>query len=171
MMKKLSAKLAVILSFIMVLALCMTACSGSDNKESGSGSSATAASGSSAEAEPAPAAFTGDKYVSDDSELSASNLPENYVPVPYDTFVVGYKFLVDEATTSSTYDEIAALFGDDGIRMDGIEYGDYSYYIWYSDKQYAGDTNIYVLVTFKAKDNTLTYFAYSSIGILPEDVR
>ena len=74
-------------------------------------------------------------------------------------------------TQSSTYEDVAAAFGAEGIHMVGIQYEGYAYYAWYSDKDYTRDTKIHVLVVFKVKDDgKLTYYAYSSLGIMFTDV-
>ena len=73
-------------------------------------------------------------------------------------------------TQSSTYEDVAAAFGAEGIRMAGIQYEGYAYYSWYADRDYTRTTKIHVLVTFKVKDETLTYSAYSSEGIMFTDV-
>ena len=74
-------------------------------------------------------------------------------------------------TQSSTYEDVAAAFGAEGIRMAGIQYEGYAYYSWYSDRDYTRSTKIHVLVTFKAKDGDLIYYAYSAMGITPQDVK
>ncbi|MBQ9511607.1 MAG: hypothetical protein IJR58_00270, partial [Lachnospiraceae bacterium] len=60
---------------------------------------------------------------------------------------------------------------DDGIRMNGIVYAGYAYYGWYADKDYLSDTKVHVLVTFKEVNGKLSYYANSSVGITPQDVR
>ena len=74
-------------------------------------------------------------------------------------------------TQTSTYEDVANAFGAEGIQMVGIQYEGYAYYSWYSDKDYTPSTKIHVLVTFKAKDGDLTYYAYSSEGITFMDVK
>ena len=149
-------KTIVLIMCVAMLALCLAACGGSNGSSGGS------------------ASFTGDKYVNDGSDFSidTADLPENYTCVPDEQFTAGFTSLVDGTiTTSSTYADVAAAFGDDGIRMDGIQYEGYGYYSWYSDKDYLSDTKVNVLVTFKDDNGKLTYFAYSSNGITPQDVK
>ena len=175
-MRKINTKLSLAICVILVLALCLQACGGSGSSNSGSASTGTASASAAASAETeqtsaAPAGFTGDKYVFDGSQIATADLPDGYTPVPFDKFKEGFKFLADDASTSSTYNDVAEAFGDDGIRMDGMEYEGYGYYVWYSDEEYTGDTNVNVLVTFKNTGGNLTYYTYTSYGILPEDVR
>ncbi len=172
-MNKTRAKLPLILAVILAAALFLPACGGGSSDSSNSGSAGTAAassvSGTSKEAEPASAAYTGDKYVFDGETLTNSDLPENYTPIPYDTFVEGFRFVVKDGA-SATYEDIAEAFGDDGIRMDGMTYEGYAYYSWVSDKDYTDSSNVNVLITFKANGDALTYYSYTSYGIFSEDV-
>ena len=128
----------------------------------------------SAEKEDGSVEITGEKYVDGGNSfaIKTADLPANYTCIPYDRFVAGFKCFVDGTiTTASTYEDVAKAFGDDGIRMTGIVYEGYAYYGWYSDKDYTSDTKVYVLVTFKTKDGALTYYAYSAMGITPQDVK
>lgn len=154
-MNKKALKQIVLILCVAMLALCLAACGGGGDGGSSGGS----------------AGFTGDKYVNDGSDFSikTSDLPENYTLVPDDQFTAGFKSLVDGS--ASTYEDVAAAFGDDGIRMDGIVYEGYAYYGWYSDKDYLSDTKVNVLVTFKDDNGKLSYYAYSANGIAPQDVQ
>ena len=158
MSKKLRFTTAIIICLIIVAAVCLAGCS-----DGGSDSAEPASSGS---------AFTGDKYVSDaDGLLTVDEMPDGYEFVPNDKFEKAYLALVDGEVSS--YAEVAEAFGDDGIRMDGNTYGDgaYTFYSWYSDKDYVGDSKVSVFVTFKNDGDNLKFYAWSSNGILPEDVR
>ena len=156
MTKKTRIATAIIICLIVAAAICFAGCS-----DGASDSAAPASSGS---------AFTGDKYVSEEGGLlETSQMPDGYEFVPNDKFEAAFKALVDG--TVSSYAEVAEAFGDDGIRMDGNDYPGYTYYCWYSDKDYVGDMKISVYVTFKGEGNNLKYYAYSSNGILPEDVK
>ena len=122
----------------------------------------------------AAAAGAGEGYVYEGTSFSikTEELPTNYPCLPEDKFVAGFKSLVDGTiTTASTYEDVAKAFGDEGIRMAGIQYEGYAYYSWYSEKDYTGGTKVHVLVTFKVKDGVPTYYAYSAEGITPQDVK
>ncbi|MBR0173433.1 MAG: hypothetical protein IJQ21_11670 [Lachnospiraceae bacterium] len=112
-----------------------------------------------------------DKYVNDgkDYAIKTQDLPSGYTPLPYDRFVEGYRAVLDGEVSS--YEEVANAFGDDGIHMRGIVYAGYAYYGWYADKDYLSDTKVHVLVTFKEVNGQLTYYANSTVGITPQDVR
>ena len=161
MKRKTRIATAIVVCLIVAAAICFAGCS--DGASDSAEPAGSADSGS---------AFTGDKYVSEaDGLLETSQMPDGYEFVPADKFREAFKALVDSEVSS--YAEVAEAFGDDGIRMDGNTYGDgdYVYYCWYSDEDYVGDMKVSVYVTFKNNDNGLKYFAYSSNGILPEDVR
>ncbi len=158
MTKKTRIATAIIVCLIVAAAICFAGCS-----DGGSDSTEPASSGS---------AFTGDKYVSEESGLLETDaMPDGYEFVPNDRFEKAYKALVDG--TVSSYAEVAEAFGDDGIRMDGNDYGDgeYTFYCWYSDKDYVGNMKVNVYVTFKGSGNDLKYYAYSSNGIMFDDVK
>lgn len=170
-MKKTFFKKISALCIVTALAVSMTACGGSSD-------STTAASGADPAATEAPAteaapsgSYSGDKYVNTgkDFTIKTADLPADYKTVPHDKFVQGFKAIVDGSATN--YNDIAAAFGDDGIRMDGIVYEGYSYYAWYSDKDAGADNKINVLVTFKNDGNNKVYYAYSSVGIDAKDVK
>lgn len=153
MNKKTASKLALILGLAVALVLCLAACGG----DGGSGGG--------------DAGFSGEKYVDEGSDfvISTENLPEGYACIPADQFKEGFKNLVN-ADTNTTYADVAAGFGDDGIKMAGIVYEGYAYYAWYSEEDYLSDSKTNVLVTFKDDNGKLTYYAYSSNGITPQDV-
>ena len=74
-------------------------------------------------------------------------------------------------TQPSTYEDVVQAFGAEGIQMAGIQVDGYTYYSWYSEKDYTSSTKVHVLVTFKIKDGVPTYYAYSAEGITPQDVK
>ena len=157
MTQKTTKRMALILCLVAALTICLTAC--------GSNPPTPASNNTS---------FTGEKYVNDGSDfaIKTADLPENYTCVPDEQFVAGFKSIVDGTiTTSSSYEDVAAAFGDDGIKMQGIAYEGYAYYTWYSDKDYTSDTKVNVLITFKVSGDKTTYYAYSSSGIAPQDVK
>ena len=133
---------------------------GTGNETDGTGSGAGSAQGAG-----------DDKYVNDgkDYAIKTHDLPSGYTPVPYDRFVEGYRAILDGGVSS--YEDAVNVFGDDGIRMNGIVYAGYAYYGWYADKDYLSDTKVHVLVTFKEVNGKLSYYANSSVGITPQDVR
>lgn len=124
----------------------------------------------------AAASFTGEKYVYNGSNgiIKTEEIPENYVCVPYDQFVSGFKSIImgGDVPAGSTYAEVAEAFGDDGIKMNvpGINYDGYVVYKWLSDKDWVS-SKVDVMVTFEVKGDDLIYYAYSSNGITPEDVK
>ena len=156
-MKKTTGKIALIVALLMLVTVCLTACGG-EKKE---------------EAAPAAEAYTGDKFVYEGSEMviKAADLPEGSA-IAYDTFVEGFKALaVDKTiTTSSTYADVAKAFGGEGIKMAGMAYEGYAYYSWYSDKDAGSDGKVGVLITFKDDGKALTYYAWTSSTITPDDV-
>jgi len=157
MMKKSTAKIALVLC-LMLLTVCLTACG----------------SGGSDEPAGKAAAFTGEKYIYEGSEyaIKTEEMPEGYPYIANDQFTAGFKAIVDGTiTTASAYSDVAKAFGDDGIKMAGIKYDGYAYYSWYSDKDYTSDTKVHVLVTFKVSGDKVTYYAYSSEGINAQDVK
>ena len=123
------------------------------------------------------AGFTGDKFSFDGAlPIKNADLPEGYTPVPHEKFLAAYKALVDSigenptVTTSSTYADIAALFGTEGIQVPN-KADSYATYYWISDKEENVNRNVFVSVTFKKNGGNMTYYAYSSTDIMPEDVR
>ena len=171
-MKKSIVKKVSAICLALTLAFGMTACGG-DSKSTESAPAATEAGAATEAATQAAASgsYTGDKYVNTgkDYTINTPNLPTDYKLVPYDKFTEGFKALVNY--TVNTYEETAAVFGDDGIRMDGIVYEGYAYYAWYSDKDAAMDHKVYVLVTFKKEGDKLSVYGYSSMGIDATDVK
>ena len=110
-------------------------------------------------------------YAGEAFSISNDDIPDGYVLVPYAQFEEGFKKICNlKAGDTLTYADVANLFGGDGIQMTGIVYDGYAYYSWYSDQDYTGDTKTHVLVTFKDDNGNLTYYAYSSEGITPQDV-
>ena len=176
-MKKTFLKKVSALCIVAALAVGMTACGGSsDATTAASGSDPVATEAPAGTETPAteataPASGTGDKYVNTgkDFTIKTSDLPADYKLIAHDKFTEGFKAIVDGTATS--YADIAAAFGDDGIRMDGIVYEGYSYYAWYSDKDATPDCKTNVLVTFKIEGDNLVYYAYSSVGIDAQDVK
>ena len=156
MNKKTVFKFALILCLAVAFTLSLAACGGGSDDGGDDGSAVS---------------FNGDKYVDEGSDfvITTDNLPEGYACIPADQFKEGFKYLVN-ADTSATYADVAAAFGDDGIKMNGIVYDGYAYYAWYSDEDYLSDTKTNVLVTFKDDGGDLTYYAYSANGITPQDV-
>ncbi|MBR0164838.1 MAG: hypothetical protein IJQ12_09215 [Lachnospiraceae bacterium] len=121
----------------------------------------------------APAAGD-DPYVNTgkDFSIDTADLPAGYPLVAYSRFEEAFRAIVNgQITTASSYEDVAALFGDDGIRMEGIVYAGYAYYGWYSDKDYTNEHKVHILVTFRESGGKLTYYAYSSTGITPQDVK
>lgn len=115
-----------------------------------------------------------DPYVNTgkDFSINTADLPAGYPLIAYDRFEEAFRGIVNgQITTSSSYEDVAALFGDDGIRMEGIVYSGYAYYGWYSDKDYTNEHKVHILVTFRESGGRLTYYAYSSTGITPQDVK
>ena len=175
-MKKSIAKRVSAVCLALTLAFGMTACGG-DSKSTESTPTATEAgttAGAATEAATQAAAsgsFKGDKYVNTgkDYTIKTVDLPADYKLIPYAKFEEGFKAVVKQ--TASTYEEISAAFGDDGIRMDGIVYEGYKYYAWYSDKDSGTESKVYVLVTFKDEGGKLTYYGYSAIGIDGTDIQ
>ena len=175
-MKKSIAKKVSAVCLALTLAFGMTACGG-DSKSTESAPAATEAgttAGAATEAATQAAAsgsYTGDKYVNTgaDYTIKTVDLPADYKQIPFEKFKEGFTAIVKN--TATTYEEIAAAFGDDGIRMDGIVYAGYKYYSWYSDKDSGSDSKVYVLVTFKDEGGKLTYYGYSAIGIDGTDVQ
>lgn len=161
--------MATILAMTMVLSL--AACGGGNS--GGSTPQAGTTSTAQTEEQDNGGSFTGEKYVSDkDGTIKTAEFPSNYTPLPYDQFKEGFKAIVNgEITTSSSYEDVAKAFGDDGIKLEGQVYSGYAYYGWYSDKDLLSDNKVGVLITFKSSGGNLTYYAYSSNGILPEDVK
>ena len=173
-MRKSIVKKVSAICLALTLALGMTACGGDSKSTTEAGTSAATEAATTAEVTTEAAAtgsFTGDKYVDNGTEFSikASDLPANYKLVPYEKIKEGFKAILDNKAV--TYDEIAAAFGDDGIRMDGIVYEGYAYYAWYADKDYGSDGKVQVLLTLKKDGDKLTYYAYSSVGIDSTDVQ
>ena len=165
-MKKFSGKLALLLALLLLATVCLTACSGGDTKKEDTADKAPAAAG-----------FTGDKFSFDGAlPIKNADLPEGYTPVPHETFLAAYKALVDSigenptVTTSSTYADIAALFGTEGIQVPNKS-DTYVTYYWISDKEENVNRNVFVSVTFKKSGGNMTYYAYSSTDIMPEEVR
>ena len=179
-MKKSIVKKVSAICLALTLAFGMTACGG-DSKSTESAPAATEAgttAGAATEAATqaatqaaASGSYTGDKYVNTgkDYTINTPDLPTDYKLVPYDKFTEGFKALVNY--TVNTYEETAAVFGDDGIRMDGIVYEGYAYYACYSDKDATMDHKVYVLVTFKKEGDKLSVYGYSSMGIDATDVK
>ena len=166
-MKKFSGKLALLLALLLLAMVCLTACGGGDTKKDNAATEAPAAA----------AGFTGDKFSFDGAlPIKNADLPEGYTPVPHETFLAAYKALVDSigenptVTTSSTYADIAALFGTEGIQVPN-KAESYATYYWISDKEENVNRNVFVSVTFKKNGGNMTYYAYSSTDIMPEDVR
>ena len=159
-MKKTTGKIALIAALLMLATVCLTACGGNNNDTKDT---------------PAANSFAGTKYVYEGTEtsLSKEQLPEGYPSVAYDKFEAAYKAIaVDKTiTTASTYEDVAKLFGDDGIKLAGTVYEGYAYYAWYSDKEFNANRNVGVLITFKDDGKKLTYYAYSSDTIVPDDVK
>ena len=165
-MKKFSGKLALLLALLLLALICLTACGGDTKKDNAA-----------TEAPAAAAGFTGDKFSFDGAlPIKNADLPEGYTPVPHETFLAAYKALVDSigenptVTTSSTYADIAALFGTEGIQVPN-KAESYATYYWISDKEENVNRNVFVSVTFKKNGGNMTYYAYSSTDIMPEDVR
>ena len=168
--------------FVIVLSLCliasfvMAACGSSASTNTNSTQSSAVSSNASVDISSVTTdAYTGDKYVNSGSDFSIKtvDLPTGYMLVSHDKFVEAFReFRMDggSVTTASSYEEIAALFGDDGIKMEGIVYDGYAYYSWYSDQDYTDETKTHILITFKNNNGNLTYFAYSTEGINIEDV-
>ena len=198
MARNMTGKRALILCLALMLTVCLAACGGKGSEappvestpESGVTSSAaepgttedTAAASdtgtsstenaAASSGETTTDAAPGEKYTDEGTSFAihTPDLPESYPLIPHEQFVAGFTALTDGTiTTSSTYHDVASAFGDDGIRMDGIKNDGYAYYSWYSDQDYTGDTKVHVLVTFKADGDQMTYYAYSSEGIAPQD--
>ena len=154
-----------VLLLMAAMILTFAACGGSDSKETKKDS---ASEGTTA----APAgAFTGDTYVysGGDFAIKTPDLPADYPLIPIDTFteVFNTKFGTGAGyfDTKTTYAEVAAAFGDEGILMDGIEYEGYTYYSWVSDEDINDELKVSILVTFKNNGGELTYYAYTANGI------
>ena len=148
------------------------AAAASDTGNSSTENTAASSADTTTEAAPAADAAAGEKYTDEGTNFAihTPDLPENYPLIPHEQFVAGFKALTDGTiTTSSSYSDVASAFGDDGIRMDGIKNDGYAYYSWYSDQDYTGETKVHVLVTFKVDGDQMTYYAYSSEGIAPQD--
>ena len=160
--------LAVILVGIMAISL--AACGSSGSQTTTNTDTAAKSEAAAVTEAPAAAGYTGDKYVydGDNSSIKTEDIPEGYELIPYDKFeeVFNNNFGVGDGyfSTSTTYAEIAEAFGGEGIRMDGMVYEGYAYYVWLSDKDYAGG-KVSLLVTFKNNNGNLTYYAYTGNGI------
>ena len=116
---------------------------------------------------------TDDKYVyaGSDSPKYPDDIPADYPLVPHDRFVETFKAISDgKIGRSSTYEDVAAAFGNEGIRWTGYAYEGAAYYYWYSDEDYGND-KVHLLVTFLEDGDTLKYYAYTSVGITAQDVQ
>lgn len=170
-MKKNLSKIALVAALLMIALFCLTACGSNENKDT-----KPAEAPASAEATEAPAAAaSGDKYVFEGSDMVIKKdaMPENYVFVPDEKFIAAFKMLVVDKTldTNSTYEDFVKAFGDDGIKMAGMARDGYGYYSWYSDKDAGSDGKVGILVTFKDNGGKLTYYAWTSSTITPQDVQ
>lgn len=164
-MKK-KRRIALLLCGAMAFSTCLAACgNGEAGVTDGTKESTGVATG-----------FTGEKYVYNGSNgiIKTEEIPENYVCVPYDQFASGFKRIITggDVPAGSTYAEVAEAFGDDGIKMNvpGISYDGYVVYKWLSDKDWVS-SKVDVMVTFEVKGDDLIYYAYSSNGITPDDVK
>ena len=164
-MKKTSMKIVLIAAALVLALVCLTACGGGEKKEDAAAPAASAD------------AFTGDKFTYDGNlPVKKEDMPEGYTLVPHEKFMAAYKALVDSigenptVTTSSTYADIAALFGTEGIQVPNKS-DTYVTCYWISDKEENVNRNVFVSVTFKKSGGNMTYYAYSSTDIMPEEVR
>ena len=162
-MKKTSMKIVLIAAALVLALVCLTACGGGDSSSDKKEDTAAAAS------------FDGTKYVYEGNEVSLkkADIPESYKLVPYDQFAAAFKAITVDGTitTESTYEDVARLFGDDGLKVAGLVYEGYAYYTWYSDKDSGSDKVADVSITFKDDGKKLTYYAWSSSTIKPDDVK
>ncbi len=166
-MKKTSMKIVLIAAALVLALVCLTACGGGEKKEDAAAPAASAD------------AFTGDKFTYDGNlPVKKEDMPEGYTLVPHEKFMAAYKALVDSIeenatiTTSSTYNDVATLFGQEGVMLPINEkFPDYVTYYWFSDAEYNVTRYYSLSVTFKKVGDQLTYYAYSSTDVTQEDVR
>lgn len=135
-------------AMVLVIAAC-----GTDN-------SAVEAAGNTA-----PDTAAGPAFTVDVAELDANAVPENYPLIAAGEFDTAFAQLkaANLASELHDYQDVADLFGVDGAYYQNNDYDAggqvFKYYGWFADN------GVSVIITFKAVDGGLNYYAYSGNGI------